>query len=64
MTGLSKLARLVDGYAHRLQVQERLTTELADSLDDALHPRGTLVVIEASTSACPCEGSRSQVPLP
>jgi GTP cyclohydrolase I len=47
VTGLSKLARLVDGYAHRLQVQERLTTELADALDDALHPRGTLVVIEA-----------------
>jgi GTP cyclohydrolase I len=47
VTGLSKLARLVDGYSHRLQVQERLTTELADSLDDALHPRGTLVVIEA-----------------
>jgi GTP cyclohydrolase I len=47
VTGLSKLARLVDGYSHRLQVQERLTTELADSLDDALHPRGTLVVMEA-----------------
>jgi GTP cyclohydrolase I len=47
VTGLSKLARLVDGFAHRLQVQERLTTELADSLDDALHPRGTLVVLEA-----------------
>ncbi len=47
VTGLSKLARLVDGFAHRLQVQERLTTELADSLDNALHPRGTLVVLEA-----------------
>jgi GTP cyclohydrolase IA len=47
VTGLSKLARLVDGFAHRLQVQERLTTQLADSLDDALHPRGTLVVLEA-----------------
>jgi GTP cyclohydrolase IA len=47
VTGLSKLARLVDGFAHRLQVQERLTTELADSLDEALHPRGTLVVLEA-----------------
>lgn len=47
VTGLSKLARLVDGFAHRLQVQERLTTELADSLDAALHPRGTLVVLEA-----------------
>jgi GTP cyclohydrolase I len=47
VTGLSKLARLVDGFAHRLQVQERLTTQLADSLDEALHPRGTLVVLEA-----------------
>jgi len=47
VTGLSKLARLVDGFAHRLQVLERLTTQLADSLDEALHPRGTLVVLEA-----------------
>lgn len=47
ITGLSKLARLVDGYAHRLQVQERLTTQIADALEEALKPRGTLVVIEA-----------------
>ena len=47
ITGLSKLARLVDGYARRLQVQERMTTEIADAIDKALSPRGVLVVIEA-----------------
>jgi GTP cyclohydrolase I len=58
VTGLSKLARLVDGFAHRLQVQERLTTELADSLDDALHPRGTLVVLEAEHLCMAMRGVR------
>ena len=47
ITGLSKLARLVDGYARRLQVQERMTTEIADALELVLSPRGVLVVIEA-----------------
>jgi len=47
ITGLSKLARLVDAYAHRLQVQERLTTQIAESIERVLTPRGTLVVIEA-----------------
>ena len=47
ITGLSKLARLVDVLAHRPQVQERLTTEIADALDRALEPRGVFVVIEA-----------------
>jgi GTP cyclohydrolase I len=47
ITGLSKLARLVDGYARRLQVQERLTTQIADTLDRVLAPRGVLVVVEA-----------------
>jgi GTP cyclohydrolase IA len=47
ITGLSKLARLVDGFARRLQVQERMTTEIADAIDKALTPRGVLVVIEA-----------------
>ncbi len=47
ITGLSKLARVVEGYAHRLQVQERLTSQLADSLVDALEPQGVLVVVEA-----------------
>src|SRR5688572_24316948 len=47
ITGLSKLARLVDAYARRLQVQETLTTQIADSLERALAPRGVLVRIEA-----------------
>ena len=47
VTGLSKLGRLVDGFAHRLQVQERMTTQIADSLMEALEPRGCLVVLEA-----------------
>ncbi len=47
ITGLSKLARLVDGYSKRLQVQERLTSQIADAIDSALAPKGVLVVIEA-----------------
>lgn len=47
ITGLSKLARLVDGYARRLQVQERLTTDIANALERSLEPRGVVVVIEA-----------------
>ncbi|MEN9593532.1 MAG: hypothetical protein RLY23_15 [Actinomycetota bacterium] len=47
ITGLSKLARVVDGFARRPQVQERLTTQVADALAEALDPRGVLVVIEA-----------------
>jgi GTP cyclohydrolase I len=47
ITGLSKLARLVDSYSRRPQVQERLTTEIADEIERSLEPRGVLVVIEA-----------------
>lgn len=47
ITGLSKLARLVDGFARRLQVQERMTTQIAQAIESALGPRGVLVVIEA-----------------
>jgi GTP cyclohydrolase IA len=47
ITGLSKIARLVDLLSKRLQVQERLTTQIADALDQALEPRGVFVVIEA-----------------
>ena len=47
ITGLSKLARLVDGYARRLQVQERMTTDIADAIASVLSPRGVLVVLEA-----------------
>jgi GTP cyclohydrolase IA len=47
ITGLSKIARLVDLLSKRPQVQERLTTEIADALDEALQPRGVFVMIEA-----------------
>jgi GTP cyclohydrolase I len=47
VTGLSKLARLVEGYARRPQVQERLTTQVADALEARLSPRGVVVIIEA-----------------
>ncbi len=47
ITGLSKLARLVEGYARRLQVQERMTSEIADAIEEALAPRGVLVVVDA-----------------
>jgi GTP cyclohydrolase I len=47
ITGLSKLARLVESYARRPQVQERLTSQIADQIDEKLAPRGVLVVIEA-----------------
>jgi GTP cyclohydrolase I len=45
--GLSKFARLVDGYARRLQVQERLTSQIADAMQNSLDPKGVMVVIEA-----------------
>jgi len=47
ITGLSKFARLVDGYARRLQVQERMTSQIADAIETALAPQGVLVVVEA-----------------
>jgi GTP cyclohydrolase I len=47
IVGLSKLPRVVDVFARRLQVQERLTTQIAEALDEALHPYGVAVVIEA-----------------
>jgi len=45
--GLSKIPRLVDVFARRLQVQERLTTEIADAIDEAIHPQGVAVIMEA-----------------
>jgi GTP cyclohydrolase I len=58
ITGLSKLARLVDGHAHRLQVQERMTSEIANSMDDVLKPRATLVVLEAEHLCMTMRGVR------
>ena len=46
ITGLSKLARLVEGFARRPQVQERLTTQIADAMVDMLEPKGVFVVIQ------------------
>jgi GTP cyclohydrolase I len=48
ITGLSKIARVVDVFARRLQVQERLTTQILDAIEKALQPLGVAVVIEAS----------------
>lgn len=64
ITGLSKLARLVDVYARRPQVQERLTTQVADSLMEILEPRGSSSSLSASTCACRCGGCGSPVPRP
>lgn len=47
ITGLSKLARVVDCYARRLQVQERLTNQILNAINETLHPQGVAVVIEA-----------------
>jgi GTP cyclohydrolase I len=58
ITGLSKLARLVDGFARRPQVQERLTTQIADTLDEVLKPKGVLVVIEAEHLCMSMRGVR------
>jgi GTP cyclohydrolase I len=48
VVGISKLARLVDAYSRRLQIQERLTAEIADTLERVLQPRGVAVVIHAT----------------
>ena len=45
--GLSKMARLVDAFARRLQVQERLTRQVAEAIDEAIHPQGVAVIMEA-----------------
>jgi GTP cyclohydrolase I len=58
ITGLSKLARLVDVYAKRPQVQERLTTQVADSLMEILEARGVIVVIEAEHLCMTMRGVR------
>ena len=58
VTGLSKLARLVEVYARRPQVQERMTSQIADALDGVLKPRGVLVVIEAEHLCMAMRGIR------
>lgn len=56
--GVSKLARVVDCFAHRLQVQERLTGQIADFINDNLKPQGVAVVMEASHSCMTIRGVR------
>jgi GTP cyclohydrolase I len=58
ITGLSKLARLVDAYARRPQVQERLTTQIADEIERTLAPKGVLVVLEAEHLCMSMRGVR------
>lgn len=60
ITGLSKIARVVDVYARRLQVQERLTTQILDALKDTLQPLGVAVVIEASHLCMMMRGVQKQ----
>jgi GTP cyclohydrolase I len=58
ITGLSKLARLVEGLARRPQIQERLTAQIADAMVERLEPRGALVVIEAEHLCMSMRGVR------
>jgi GTP cyclohydrolase I len=59
VVGISKLARVLHGFARRLQVQERLTAEVADCVWDNLHPQGVAVVIEASHACMTARGVRT-----
>lgn len=58
VVGISKLARLVEAYGRRLQIQERLTTEIADTLAQTLQPRGVAVVVQASHACLSSRGVR------
>ncbi len=56
VVGISKLARLVDAFAHRLQIQEKLTAQIADTIQAVLRPHGTAVIIEAVHECMSCRG--------
>lgn len=60
ITGLSKIARVVEAYARRLQVQERLTTQIKETIDSTLHPLGVAVVIEARHLCMAMRGVQKQ----
>ena len=60
ITGLSKIPRVVDIFSHRLQVQERLTTQICRCIDEALHPLGVMVVVEAQHLCMQMRGVEKQ----
>jgi len=60
ITGLSKIARVVDIYSHRLQVQERMTQQIKVCIQQTLHPMGTMVVIEAKHMCMQMRGVEKQ----
>ncbi len=60
ITGLSKIPRVVDVFARRLQVQERLTTQIKDCIQNTLNPLGTIVVIEAQHMCMQMRGVEKQ----
>lgn len=60
ITGLSKIARVVDIYSHRLQVQERLTEQIKDCIEQTLHPMGVMVVLEARHMCMQMRGVEKQ----
>jgi GTP cyclohydrolase I len=60
ITGLSKIARVVEAYSRRLQVQERLTTQIRDVIQDTLKPLGVAVVIEAQHMCMQMRGIQKQ----
>lgn len=60
ITGLSKIARVVDIFSHRLQVQERMTTQIKDCIQEALNPMGVMVVVEAKHMCMQMRGVEKQ----
>lgn len=60
VVGVSKLARIVECYSRRLQLQERMTKQIADSIDDILKPRGVIVVTEATHLCMEIRGAKSK----
>ena len=60
ITGLSKIARVVDIFSHRLQVQERLTQQIKECIDETLHPLGVMVVVEAKHMCMQMRGVEKQ----
>lgn len=60
VVGLSKLARLTDCFAKRLQIQEKMTSQIADAIEEHLKPKGTAVIIEAHHQCMSCRGVGKQ----